>query len=308
MRYYFIPEIIFSIFVLYFLWSIPTYTAAKVIFTAIYFILLTYNAIEQWKRKKMVNKVKEEKKKQLDMEITRIKSQQEEIARQEQEKARLKAKEEQEFKQKMQEKKQKDTEKAFRETQERKKQAVRSEIGHYLQGFVNKNFRILINPDYISLINLIKKKGLDTRLLFAPGVGEDKLEDQLGELKGRVNTSLDKLVAMGAEYQENFRIFVNFLQDKGFNLQLDLLQEIVKDEVENKKYQNFKTQLYNEKKALKYTTDVKDYINAFVELYGQGARQRIGYFARLLEEEIDRNFTMEIVKPLVEQELVKRNV
>lgn len=307
MKYYYIPEIIFSILVIYFLWSLPTYDALKIIFTAIYGILLVANCIEQWRRARMVKKVKGEKRRHLEMEVSRIKNQQEELARQEEEKARVKAKEEQAFRQKMQEKKQQDTQKALQEAQERRKQTVRSEIGRYLPGFINKNFKILADPDYSSLLKLIKQKGLDTRLLFASGTSEERLEETLGDFREKVSQPLVKLMEMGAEYQDNLRNFINFLSDKGFNIKDDLLQEVIYDEVENKKYQNFKNHFYHEKKGLKYTTDPKDYIGAFVELYGQGAKLRMKYFVRLLEEEIDKNFTLEAVNPLIDQELQKRS-
>lgn len=307
MKYYYIPEIIFSTLVIYFLWSLDTYYALKVIFTAIYGILLVANCIEQWRRARMVGKVKAEKRRHLEQEVNRIKSQQEELVRQEEEKARLKAMEEQEFKQKMQEKKQQDTQKALQEAQDRKKQTVRSEIGRYLPGFINKNFRILADPDYVSLSRLIKQKGLDNRLLFSSSMSEEKLQEMLSDLRGKVSRPLTKLMEMGAEYQENLRNFVNFLNDKGFNIKDDLLQEVIYDEVENKKYQNFKNHFYQEKKGLKYTTDPKDYISAFVEVYGQEVQFRMKHFVRLLEEEIDKNYTLEIINPLIDEELQKRS-
>lgn len=307
MKYYFIPEILFSILVIAFLWSLPTYIVVKVIFTVIYFILLIANSIEQWRRARMVGKIKIERRRQLEMEVDRIKIKKEELVRQEEEKARLRAKEEQEYKQKMQVKKEQEVQKALQEAQVREKQALRSEISHYLQGFVNKNLKTLVDLDYLSLLTVIEKKGIDTRLLFAPGMSETGLEEMLSDLKGKVSCSLVELVEMGAHYQENFRHFINLLSDKGFKISNNLLQQIIDEEVENKKYQNFKNQFYNERKALKYTTDLKDYVNAFVEVYGQNVRLLMKYFVRLLGEEIDKKFTMELVKPLVEQELKKKS-
>lgn len=306
MKYYCIPEILFSILAVAFLWSLPTYNFIKIVFILIYFIFLFRTTIENWQRAKAVQKIKEEKHRYAEEEMNRIRNKQEELARQQQEKELLKAKEQEQFQKKIQKQKQIDEAKAQREMMERTKNSVRSEIGPYLQGYITKNFKVLTDPNYLALTDLIKRKNLDTRMLFAPGLGEEKLEGMIGELKGKTTISLIELVTMAKGYQESLKIFINFLKDKGFNLREQLLEIIIDDEIDNKKYQNFKSKIYNEKRGLKYTTEISDYISSFVDLYGHQALNNINYFVRVLVEDIDRNLSLDLIRPLVEQEVRKK--
>jgi len=295
---YYLPEILFSLLVMLFLWSLPTYTVLKIIFILAYLFLLGLNLREQWYRAKTVQKIKEEKKSLLEQKINQIKSEQEQKALREKEKAQQKAKEEAEYQKKLKQQKQKEEAEYRRQIKMQQIQALRSEVNQYLQSFVNRNYRTLSDGNFVKLMNFITGRALDLRLVFNDGG-----ENQLKAIAPQLSCPLKEVIEMAKEYQENLKIFVNLLQDKGVSTTQDILEELIEDEVENKRYHVFKTAFYNEKKALKYTNEVHDYISAFIEVYAREAWEKLDFFVRLLAEDVDRNITRDLIEPLVKQEL-----
>jgi len=300
---YYLPEILFSLLVVFFIWLLPTYLVLKLILIVIYFIILAFNLIEQWYRAKTVKKVKQEKQNILDQQMSILQKEKEQLEEQERERELQRIQDEKAYKKKMQEKKAKEELAMRRQIREKEKKEVFSEIGQYLQAYVNKNYTLLNDSDLQKLNRFITKNSLDKRLISSENISEEKLQEILPGLGNNLKKTLSQVVQENRVYQEKFKQFINLLVDKGFIIKEDILEEMIEEEVANKNYQTFKTAFYNEKRALKYTNDVHDYIKAFTDMYKSNALKQMDFLVRLLIEDIDRAITKELVEPLVKQEL-----
>lgn len=303
MKVYYIPEILFSLLVVGFLFMLPIYDYLKFVFIVAYFILFFLVLIEQWYRSKTVEKVKNEKQNYVNQKIKIVQERQEAIENMAKEREIQRLKEEEEYKQKIEEQRKKDEEETKQFLRERQKESLKTEIVHYLQGFVNKNFKVLLNQDFINLMAFIESNNVDRRIVFAPGVSSEKIKNLLPGLEEKLDNSLEKVVGEAQGYQENLKNFINLLTDKGFKVDELVLDDLIQDEVAIKKYQLFKNSFYAEKKALRYTNEVNDYIQAFLDLYGNNALTKIDSFVQLLAEDVDRHITRDLIEPLIQQEL-----
>lgn len=295
------PEVLFVAFVLLFLIALPTFFLLKIILINICMVLLCLSIYEYWNRREIVEKVKEDKIKFLENEIEKVKQRADFLGEEIKRKVMQKIKEQEEYEKKIQEIQKREAEDAEQKRIMQKKKQFWNKLAPMVMDFAEKNFELLEDRDCRSMLDFIEENNLDRRLVFGDNSNIENLQAVFSHLL--LQRPLEDVIKDAKECDQKINDLYNIISKDNAGVDYSIIKALLEEGLKGKRYEHFKKKIYAEKPELQFTTEVNDYLMAFMQVFIGEERENIDNFVHLLQEDVNKNINKGLIAPLVEQEL-----
>lgn len=301
MKFNYWPEVLFVAFVLLFLIALPTFFLLKIILINICMVLLCLSIYEYWNRRETVEKVKEDKIKFLEDEIEKVKQRADFLEEEIKRKVMQRIKEQEEYEKKIQEIQKREAEEAEQKHIMQKKKQLWNKLAPVIIEFTEKNFDLLEDRDCQSMLDFIEENNLDKRMVFGDNPNIENLQAVFSPLL--LSRPLEDVIKVAKECSQKINDLYNIISKDNAGVDYRIIKALLEEGLKGKRYEHFKKKIYAEKPELQYTTEVHDYLIAFMQVFIGEERENIDNFVHLLQEDVNKNLNKELIAPLIEQEL-----
>ena len=295
------PEVLFVAFVLLFLIALPTFFLLKIILINICMVLLCLSIYEYWNRRETVEKVKVDKIKFLEDEIEKVKERADFLEEEIKQKVMQRLKEQEEYEKKILEIQKREAEDAEQKHVLQKKRQLWNKLAPMIIEFTEKNFELLENHECRSLLDFIEDNNLDRRLVFGDNPNMENLQAVFSPLLLR--SPLEEVIKDAKECSQKINELYKIISKDNAGVDRKIIMALLEEGLKGKRYEHFKKKIYAEKPELQFTTEVHDYLMAFMQVFIGEERENIDNFVQLLQEDVNKSINKDLIVPLVEQEL-----